>query len=985
VKLKKLIEVALPLDEINRAAAREKSIRRGHPSTLHLWWARRPLAACRAVLFASLVDDPESDPAFHGDPGRARRRRRELFRLLEELVAWESSNDPRVINRARAEIASCVAGAKRRARAGLGEDPGTATSDRPGDDLEPIIARQADAVTVNRFLAEHGPRVLDPFAGGGSIPLEAQRLGLRALAVDLNPVAVLINKALIEIPNRFAGDAAVHPGPRSASKTRRGAATTANPGPGGLADDVRFYGRWMRDRAAERIGDLYPPVTITAARVRGRPDLEPYTGRTFPVVAWLWARTVTSPNPACGRAPVPLVKSFRLCRKKGKEAYVEPRVDRARNTYRFRVRVGPPDEDLRAKIDSGTKVGRGAKFRCLLSDEPISRSHIQAEARAGRLGVRLMAMVAAGPRGRIYLSPDPDHERECAAIEPPRDVEGIDAPIADDRRALWCVPYGLDRFDKLFTPRQLTALVTLSDLVAEVRDQVLSDDARSRPDYADAVATYLAFAVNKVADLATTLVTWRTDRESSYHTFAKQALPMAWDFAELNPLLPGGTGSLVGAAQWTAESLEGTRAPAPPPGEALQGDATSPAALPGVTEPVVCTDPPYYDNIGYADLSDFFYVWLRRSLGPTHRRLFSTVLAPKGREVTAIPHRHDGDPEAARAHFEKGLEAAFVTMRRVANPETPTSIFYAFKQVERKGRAGETASPGWESMLEALIRAGWRIVGTWPMRTELGNRSVGLGTNALASSIVLVCRPRSARARAASRREFVSALRAELPRAVENLTQGNIAPVDLAQAAIGPGMAVYSRYAKVVNADGSALTVRAALALINRQLDETLTARESDLDADTHWAIDWYGLHGHAEGPFGEAHTLATAKGISVDRLEAAGIVRSGRGKVRLLRSDEAREDRPPADSRRLSVWRATQTLLHALGHGGELRAARLVRALESVRPGIRESVRDLSYRLHSIAERTQRVDEARGYNALIAAWPVVAGLEGRFDPGDGR
>ena len=792
---KKLIEVALPLDAINAAAAREKSIRHGHPSTLHLWWARRPLAAARAVIFAQMVDDPSayvdvllSDPAKkraarralkkrRGEPGdrqaladmAAELERERLFGILEELVLWESTTDEAVLTQARTEVWQSW----RRACAEHADHP-----------------RAAELFDRHRLPAFH-----DPFAGGGSLPLEAQRLGLEAHASDLNPVAVLINKAMIEIPPRFAGRPPVNPEAREertvVSRTWRGAQ--------GLADDVRHYGRWMREEAEKRIGHLYPPVEVTAEMARERPDLEPYQGRKLTVIAWLWARTVKSPNPAFAEVDVPLASTFMLSTKRGKEAYVEPVVEG--RGYRFAVRVGaPPDPE---PVKRGTTAGKRSAFRCLMSGVPVPYDHIRAQGRRDGLGAKLMAIVAEGHRGRIYLAPTPHHE--AAAHDVPETWKP-DVPLPDNPRDFKTPNYGLPTFADLFTSRQLVALTTFSDLVQEATDLArrdamatgLPDDARPLRDggtgaqaYAEAVAVYLGFALSKVTDLANTIVTWRTDRESSYHLFSKQAIPMSWDYCELNPLLRG-TGSYEGAASWTAESVDGVAVEiGSSVGHAIQADAGNQLLS---VDRVVSTDPPYYDNIGYADLSDFFYVWLRRSLKGVFPGLFATLAVPKAEELVATPYRHGGK-EAAEAFFLDGMTQAVRRLAEQAHSGFPVTIYYAFKQAERKGDTG-IASSGWETFLDAVIRSGFAITGTWPMRTELGNRMVGMGSNALASSIVLVCRRHPDDAPSATRRELVTALRSELPQALRLLQSGNIAPVDLAQAAIGPGMAIYTRYAR---------------------------------------------------------------------------------------------------------------------------------------------------------------------------------------------
>ena len=942
VAKKKLIEVSLPLDAINAASSREKSIRHGHPSTLHLWWARRPLAAARAVLFAQLVDDPSGRPDLFPDEESQDRERQRLFGIIERLVQWENTTNEALLEDARREI--------------------RASWRRTCDDNRDH-PRAADLFDPDRLPAFH-----DPFAGGGAIPLEAQRLGLEAHASDLNPVAVLINKAMIEIPPKFAGQAPVHPeaGPetRLAEREWRGAL--------GLAEDVRYYGRWMRDEAERRIGHLYPKLRVTAAMAGERPDLAPYVGRDLTVIAWLWARTVKSPNPAFADVEVPLASTFVLSKKAGKEAYVEPVIEGGR--YRFTVKAGSPP----ASAGPGTTAGKRSAFRCLMSGVPVTYDHIRTEGQAGRMRARLMAIVAEGDRGRVYLSPAPDHEQAASAGEPIWKPETV---LPDNPRDFKTPNYGMTTFGDLFTDRQLVALNTFSDLVVEARDHVRADAvAAGLPDdglplrdgrtgataYGEAVGVYLAFAISKLADRGSTICTWFTERDSTRNTFARQSIPMTWDYAELNTLLDG-TGSFMGATQWTAESVEGL---ATDYGSVLGAARQVDAAKPTTHSPkVVSTDPPYYDNIGYGDLSDFFYVWLRRSLGSVFPSLFATLAVPKAEELIATPYRHKNKREA-EAFFLDGMTEAMRRLAAQTHPAFPVTIYYAFKQSEAK-RNGETASTGWETFLGAVIDAGFAISGTLPMRTELGNRMLGYGTNVLASSVVLVCRPRPADAPVATRREFMEALRAELPGALRKMQAGNIAPVDLAQAAIGPGMAVFTRYSRVLSADGRPLSVRDALALVNQTLDETLAEQEGDFDADTRWALAWFEASGFAEGEYGRAETLATAKNTSVAGMVTAGILRAGAGKVALLRPADLPEDWDPQRDARLTVWEMVHHLVRV--HQGESETA-AGELLARIGAGA-EPARELAYRLYRICEQKKWAQEALAYNALIRSWPEIARL----------
>lgn len=959
---KKLIEVALPLDDINVASAREKSIRHGHPSTLHLWWARRPLAAARAVIFAQMVNDPGGERGYYAGKTKAQAdaEREELFQIMRDLVLWENTNNEEVLARARAAIAKSW------------RETCELNKGKPGFDPEVL------------------PAFHDPFAGGGALPLEAQRLGLESYASDLNPVAVTINKAMIEIPPRFAGRAPVGPEIEAERGTKRATKNAFEDWSGarGLAEDVRRYGAWMREEAQQRMGHLYPTVKITPEMIAssagpvsatGQKDHQNaglaglQAGQELTVIAWLWARTVKSPNPAFSHVEVPLVSTFILSSKAGKEAWVQPVVEC--DSYRFEVRTGKPPESAKA----GTTAGKRAGFTCLMSGSPMDYKYIRAEGAAGRMGAKLMAIVAEGARGRIYLAPTPEQEAIASAAAPTWRPE---TPLHGKCRVN-VSNYGLDVYGDLFTPRQLVALTTFSDLVPEAIARVradalaagMADDGRGldaggngATAYAEAVGVYLGFALNKLADRGSSICTWFTERDSTRNTFARQSIPMTWDFAELNTLLDG-TGSFSGAVEWTAESVEGIAVRYfTSIGNAQQSDAQTQTIS---AQKVISTDPPYYDNIGYADLSDFFYVWLRRSLRPIFPKLYATLAVPKAEELIATPYRH-GSKQAAEVFFLDGMTAAMHNLAQQAHPAFPVTIYYAFKQSDTSEGDG-THSTGWETFLEAVLRAGFTLTGTWPMRTELGNRMIGSGTNALASSIVLVCRKRDASAETISRREFQRQLREHLPEALETMIGGTsgqspIAPVDLAQAAIGPGMAIYSQYAGVLNQDGTPMRVHDALVLINREITEYLTPDAGSFDADTLFCNSWFEQYGWAEGPFGEADVLARGKGTSVQGVAQAGIADSGAGKVRLLRWADYQAGWDPKLDARNPVWEATHHLIRALNTQGEAAAGALLAAM----PDKAEPIRQLAYHLYTLCERKKWAEDARAYNELITAWHAV-------------
>jgi putative DNA methylase len=939
---KKLIEVALPLEAINVASAREKSIRHGHPSTLHLWWARRPLAAARAVIFAQMVDDPSAHPDIFKTEKAQEKERQRLFRIIEDLVKWENTTNETVLQQARDEI---------------------------WQSWRYTCAENADHPRAKELFDRFKlPAFHDPFAGGGALPLEAQRLGLESYASDLNPVAVLINKAMIEIPPRFAGKPPVNPESRK-SQAHSGSWRGAQ----GLAEDVRYYGQWMRDEAEKRIGNLYPKVKVTATMAMERPDLTKYVGQKLTVIAWLWARTVKSPNPAFANVDVPLASTFMLSTKPGKEAYVEPMIEG--DCYHFTVRAGKPKDLEGAKL--GTTAGKRAAFKCLMSGVPVTYDHIREEGKGGRMGAKLMAIVAEGDRGRVYLAPTPEMEAIALTAQPTWRPE---TTLPVNPRDFKTPGYGLTTFADLFTPRQLVALTTFSDLVQEARERVnrdataagLNDDGKTleiggagRKAYADAVGVYLAMSIDKASDYWSTINTWHQSKELIRNVFSRQAIPMTWDYVETN-IFSDSSGNVSSGIDWAYKAL--CMFPAAPQGFSSQGAAqTQDISL----NRVISTDPPYYDNIGYADLSDFFYVWLRRSLKPVFPSLFTTLAVPKAEELVATPYRH-GSKEKAESFFLEGMTQAMHRLAEQAHLAFPVTIYYAFKQAESDDEDG-TTNTGWDTFLAAVIEAGFAISGTWPMRTELSNRMIGSGTNALASSIVLVCRQRSTTAPTATRREFVAALKAELPHALAHLQKGNIAPVDLAQAAIGPGMGVYTRYSKVLDAEGKPITVRAALAIINQTLDEALAEQEGDFDADTRWALTWFEQVGFAEGDYGVAEQLSKSKNTAVAGLAEGGILVSKAGKVRLLKPDELPADWDPGADKRLTVWEMVHQLIRVLEAGGEAAAAELAGKLGTHA----ETARELCYRLYTLCERKKRAAEAMAYNGLVQSWPEITRLAG--------
>ncbi|NEH32400.1 DUF1156 domain-containing protein [Rhizobium ruizarguesonis] len=925
---KKLIEVAIPLEAINAASAREKSIRHGHPSTLHLWWARRPLAACRAVLFAQLVDDPSSDLEKFPTPEAQETERKRLFAIIEDLVKWENSTNEEVLERARAEIRKSCDG-----------------------ELPPVY---------------------DPFSGGGSIPLEAQRLGLPAYGSDLNPVAVMIGKAMIEIPPKFKDKEPIHPGVKDRQFYRNAE---------GLAEDVKYYGEWMRERAWERIGHLYPQVDLP----------KEYGGGKATVIAWIWARTVPSPDPAFADVQVPVSSSFLLSSKAGKEAWIEPIVDKVAKKITYRIRHGGTSGEL-AKAKEGTKAGQ-AMFRCLFSDAPISGDYVDKAAAKGRMGVTLLAIVAETKRDRVFVAPpassDGEVEGNVSALLREMDFENLEVPCrgtfasnAQGRR------YGFNTFRDYFTERQLVALGTFADLVNEVQEQIIADaisaglendDTPLREGgvgvrgYAEAIAVYLSFGVSRLSDIQNSLCRWESSKTQVRNLFGRQAIPMMWDFGENNVFGDAAgdyrtsLGSIVKVIERFVPSSQGSL---------RNADAQTTDYPAGV---VISTDPPYYDNIEYADLSDFFYVWLRKALRYVEPNVLSVLSTPKAEELVATRYRHGGQ-EAAELFFLNGMRQAVSNMALSSSNDFPATIYYAFKQseIEQEG----ISSTGWATFLQAVVEAGYSVVGTWPMRTEMANRMVASGTNALANSVVLVCRKKNSSAEVITRAEFIRALKRELPPAITELQAANIAPADMPQSAIGPGMGVFSRYKAVLESDDNPMSVKTALQLINKELDEYLGGIQGEFEADTRFAITWFEQHGMGKGDYGTANSIATARGISVDSVKHAGIVESAAGKVRILSREELDEDWDPEDDRHLTVWECLQHLvrLHEKDGISHDTAVLLKKIITHA-----EAVKDLAYCLYDIsANKRKDAKEATAYNALIADWTELTKAAAAVDDTSG-
>lgn len=904
-RLKKLIEVALPLQAINAAAKKETKTTNGHPSTFHLWWGHRPYSVARALIFSSLVDDPSSRPDLYPTRAEQDNARRTLFSMIEQLVDWRSSADRKTIGAAQS------------------------------------LLRQS--------LGDIFPTIVDPFSGRGTIPLEAQRLGCTTIGADLNPVAVLISKALVEIPARFKSSNPVHPDHAPLRESMRG--------PAALAADVEAYARALLAIATNALHGQYQPVRTPQ-------------GEELPVLAWLWARTVRCPNPVCNGV-TPLIKSNVLSAKAGQSRYLKPTINQELKRVTFSVST--------AKSDTFSNVIPKRGATCIFCEQPISLQQLRAEGIKTKLEPHMLLGAVLNANGKKKFVGS--QEVSVSAIDPLPPDRNLDHDLTRNSRHMGPTVYGLYRHRDLYTNRQLKALTTFATSVLGLRDQIETDasrsgmntDARSLEDggtgaaaYADAIITYLAIAISRLADRCSTLVFWQAD-ETVGHVFVRSALSMTWDFVEPNPL-----GDSTGSFHSSVKSVVATLAKLPTDGSStiVQEDCRE-LAYPD--QCVIITDPPYYDNIPYSDISEYFYVWLREALEPLWPNLFATLGTPKSNELTFDKSRFHGDAEAARAYVTAGFAETFGKWRERANPAFPLVVLYAFRATEAADDSmssdDQVVSYGWESILASLIGSGFEITGTWPIGTERDNRFRSQGSNALGSSIALICRPRSDGATRCSRVDFLHALRSDLPFAVQRLREASLAATDLQQAALGPGISVFSRYSEVLEADDSVMTVRSALAAINDELAHILLGEIADVDADTHFALSWFDRYGYDNGKYGDADILLKAKNASLRHLEDAGVVVSERGLVRLLSPTELSGDHTRISDR--PTWAQCMFAISALisEDGGEARAAEVIRAI-----GAAEATRlkDIAYHCYLICDRQKRASDARDFNALVSSWPEI-------------
>lgn len=670
---------------------------------------------------------------------------------------------------------------------------------------------------------------------------------------------------------------------------------------------------------------------------------------------------------------MPLVRTFWLSSKRGKKAWIEPQVETVTRTVRFIVRTGD------GSPHEGTINRHGAT--CIICGTRVPFSYLRAEGRVGRMGQQLMAIVAKSRQNRFYISPQfdstpPLKEEMLRLVQRARETF-LARATPHHLTGGCCHGYGLTTWGSLFTARQTVTLVTFGELLAETQKRIADDgiSAGLAPEtaksYADAVSTYLALSLSRWMDLSNALASWNTSNENVRALFARHAIPMAWDFVELSPFGPLAppTSFFENTSAIVAEQgLASARC------KVTQQDAASMSDCPA--RALVCTDPPYYDNVAYGDLSDFFYAWLRHCLGDVHPALFKTLAVPKDLELVATPYRFEGGKHEAREFFERGLAKAFYRMKEVQHPDYPLTLFYAFKQAETYKQAGgapesspATTSRGWETMLEGLIGAGFTITASWPLRSERRTRSIALGTTALSTSIVLVCRPRPSSSQSITEQQFVAALNEELPIAIRRLREQGIEPSDLAQAVIGPGMAVFSRYARVLQPNGEPLSIRTALSWINRVLEQALVEKRAAWDAPSRWAVAWFERYGLAEAPLETAEALAANEDSTMTLIDEVGIVSVSTGSVRLLTRVELLSNGESIADLRGSVWKTTQCIVQALESDQREVVANLLESIEEES----QTVRDLAYHLYNICERKRWIQEALRYNRLATSLAVLS------------
>ena len=900
---KKLIEVALPLDKINPNFEHEKNINSMHPKNLHQWWARRPFSAARAVLWASIVDDPSSHPEEFPTPEAQERERERLFEILEDLSDWKKSNDAKVIEDAREELKKYL-----------------------GNNLNKEI------------------QFLDPFSGGGAIPFEAQRLGLKGAAFDLNPVAVLINKAMIEIPPRFTG---IKPVNKRDKRLISGQNDLF-----GVSQDLKYYGALLKQLAYEKVKDIYP-TSIAVPEDLG--------GGKAEIFSWIWVYTLKCPNPICG-CETPLYLNCILDGRKSNEAYLRPYYDN--NKLLFKVM----HEKFHSDENKGTMNRQGAI--CAHCRNLINREYIRDEGIKHKLSRRLVAIVSYKNGERLYLNPDFEEEEKEAKVTLPEEYPS--GKFANNPQNLGTGEYGLANFEQLFSNRQMQGLVALCTSLNEIRNRIeedaiyagmeddkihLRDGGKGALAYSEALSVYLAFAIDKEVASSNVVTRWENDNALAKPAFSRQSLYMQWMTPEVN-IFGGRAGSFKTINDTIAESLLSFPCNIPE-GIAKQHNAQEDFGLKNV---IISTDPPYYDNIQYADISDFYYIWLRFNLKDIYPNLFKTTLTPKQEEIVAQPYRY-GRKEEAKKHFESGMQKAMENIYSSATPDIPVTIYYAYKQSETEAK--KTSSSGWETMLNAIIKAGFSIKATWPLKTENPAKS-NLKINMLTTSVVIVCRKKEKGDFFCTKRQFLKALREGLKPTLTLLQETNLAPVDLAQSAIGPGMAIFSKYDKVLSADGSEMTVKEALQAINEEVGVCLNEFGEALDNESRFCIALYLQCEFNDIKSGDADILALAKDTSISKLKNDGIVEAGKGMVRLTPREKLPEIKGNDD-----IWLLCHRLVFSLEKNGIKGCAKEMRKIQGT--AALGKIKNLAYELYTISERKNWNQEAYLYNSLVVSWADIA------------
>lgn len=800
---RRLIEDFIPIREISAESAREKSIRKGHISTLHLWWARRPLVAARAAVFASLVAAPESH-----------QKRTALKQFMIDLCKWETGTP--TLEKARKQILEA-----QKVRLNLPENT-------PLDEVPP-------------------PKVLDMFAGGGAIPLEALRLGCETYAVDLNPVAHIIELCTLVYPQKYGKN---------------------------LADEVEKWGNWVIEKVRDEIGDLYPAIRVGEILISEGEQLDLFTqsqpkqltlAQSLTPVAYLWTRTVKCPNPSCG-ATVPLVRQTWLCKKSKKYVALQVIPNYQTKKVEFKVFESTTENGLGFDPNSGSTRGNSICRHC---GTTVKSDYVKAEGKGDRIGQQLMAIVCTTPgqKGKTYLSATdylhylPDDYKIKIRLETLCQETGLTIPnepvFSGDTRAFFTQLYGLDNFGKLFTPRQLLSLMTFVKWVKLAHQEILQQGYEE--ELAKAIVTYLGIMCDRLADYNSSITHWHNTGEKMSNTFARQALPMVWDFAEINPL-GNASGNAEGALSWILQFIR--QEFANNNSGLVQRASSMTLPIESNTLDAVITDPPYFDSVPYADLSDFFYVWLKRSIGHLYKEHFSGQLTPKKNEAIMEPSRHGGDKKKAASAYEDMMHQAFCEANRVLKEAGMMVVVYAHK-----------TTAGWSTLIDSLRRAKFTITEAWPLDTEMASRLRGQNSAALASSIFLVARKRTNTDIGDYAMDVQPQLKSIIQDRVKSLMSEGVAGADLIIACVGAGLRAYTQYDKVELPNGDELDANSFLDEVQKEVLETVLTEVllcdkkgvSFVDKPTQYYILARYEYGEAVVDFDEANTLAKGVGVELD------------------------------------------------------------------------------------------------------------------------